>query len=551
MRARRLVASALLVGLVTVGTAAGAPRVEAAQGTVHLTASGDFGTTTNTTRVLDAIRQAGPDLHLALGDLSYGATGAEQAWCDYVTSRLGPGFPFELVAGNHESNGQNGNINDFSACLPNQLPGVVGTYGRQWYVDVPAAAPVARVVMISPGITFPSGTVGYAQGSPEYAWTAAAIDGARTAGLPWVVVGMHYPCLSAGQYACQAGTDITNLLLDRRVDLVLSGHEHLYQRTGQLALGPACTVLVPQTYDPDCVVDAGTDLARGAGTVFATVGTGGVPLREIDALDPERPYFAAVSGSNTEPSHGALDLVVEPDRLTARFVAATGGFADAFTVTAPDQSGPWAADTFSRTTSGGFGTADAGGAWATTGPAGSTSVEQGTGRLTLASAGTRATAALRPPPSTDTDLVVTVASDRTPSGGVLSGWVQGRRVDGAGDYHGRVRWAADGAVTVAVARATAGYAETLLSSAPRVPGTFAPGDRLRVRVQVSGTSPTLVRAKVWRVGEAEPSAWRVSATDTTPALQTAGGIGVVGHLATGVGNTPVTLTVDDLLGAVP
>ena len=76
-------------------------------------------------------RRPVPDLNLALGDLSYGATGAEQAWCDFVTARVGAGFPFELLAGNHESNGQNGNINDFSACLPNQLPGVVGTYGRQ------------------------------------------------------------------------------------------------------------------------------------------------------------------------------------------------------------------------------------------------------------------------------------------------------------------------------------------------------------------------------------------------------------------------------------
>ena len=102
--------------------------------------------------------------------------------------RVGAGYPFELVAGNHESNGQNGNINDFSACLPNQLPGVVGTYGRQWYVDVPAEDPLVRYVMISPGLTFPDGTWSYAAGSPRYNWTAAAIDGARTRRIPWVVV---------------------------------------------------------------------------------------------------------------------------------------------------------------------------------------------------------------------------------------------------------------------------------------------------------------------------------------------------------------------------
>ena len=71
------------------------------------------------------------DLTLALGDLSYGLTGNEQAWCDFVTSRVGAGYPFELISGNHEGNGLNGNINDFSSCLPNQLPGVVGTEERR------------------------------------------------------------------------------------------------------------------------------------------------------------------------------------------------------------------------------------------------------------------------------------------------------------------------------------------------------------------------------------------------------------------------------------
>src|SRR3954451_20651843 len=115
---------------------------------VHFTAAGDWAHNSNTAAVLDAIHAANADLSLALGDLSYGVTGQEQSWCDFVTSRMGAGYPFELISGNHESNGQNGNINDFSACLPNQLQGVVGTYGRQWYVDVPRVNPLVRFVNI-------------------------------------------------------------------------------------------------------------------------------------------------------------------------------------------------------------------------------------------------------------------------------------------------------------------------------------------------------------------------------------------------------------------
>jgi hypothetical protein len=116
---------------------------------VHFTAVGDFGSSANTTAVLDGIAAADPDLNLALGDMSYGVPGGEQAWCDFVTARLGAGFPFELISGDNESGGQDGNINDFSACLPNQLPGLVRTYGRQWYVDVPRIDPLVRFVMVS------------------------------------------------------------------------------------------------------------------------------------------------------------------------------------------------------------------------------------------------------------------------------------------------------------------------------------------------------------------------------------------------------------------
>jgi len=220
------------------------PRMAATPGTVHFTAAGDIAALTESAAVLSQIDSLDPDLHLALGDLSYGATGAEQSWCDFVTARVGAGFPFELISGNHESNGLNGNINDFSACLPNQLPGLIGTYGRQYYVDVPQGAPLVRFIAISPNLVFPDSTWSYGAGTPRYQWTAAAIDGARSANIPWVVVGMHKPCISLGQYACDVGPDITNLLLQKRVDLVLNGHEHLYQRSKQLAIRQGCAALL-------------------------------------------------------------------------------------------------------------------------------------------------------------------------------------------------------------------------------------------------------------------------------------------------------------------
>jgi hypothetical protein len=257
-----------LAGLAATGGALDSRDVQAVAPSIHFTAAGDYASTTATDSVLDGIKAAAPELNLALGDLSYGLGTAEETWCDFVKARVGDGFPFELISGNHESTGtQNGDINDFAACLPNQLPGVVGTYGRQWYVDHPKQNPTARFVMISPGLTFPDGAWSYAAGTPRYQWTAAAIDGARAAGIPWVVVGVHKPCISIGQYGCDNQKDINDLLVSKKVDLVLNGHEHHYQRSKQLAFNTSCPGLVLDAYEPACVADADDALVKGAGTV--------------------------------------------------------------------------------------------------------------------------------------------------------------------------------------------------------------------------------------------------------------------------------------------
>lgn len=332
---RRLAAAAIAGALLfTAGTAVGGTPTEAADPSVSFSAAGDYGMNVNGDAVLRGMRTSGNDLTLALGDMlgAGGVTGTEQTFCDYVTARVGAGYPFELIAGNHD-NGSNGNINDFSACLPNQLPGLVGTYGRQYYVDYPQDDPLVRFVMVSPNMAFNGASAWfYGAGSARYAWTAAAIDGARDAGIPWVVAGMHYQCLSVGMYDCPMGADLADLFVAKRVDLVLTGHEHLYQRTKQLAHGTGCTRLTIGGYQAACVADADSALTKGAGTVFLTVGLGGVQNRTVNQADPEAPYFAALSGQNLESSYGFLSATLTETTMTAHFENAVGPFTDAFTI---------------------------------------------------------------------------------------------------------------------------------------------------------------------------------------------------------------------------
>lgn len=303
-------------------------------GTLTFTASGDIGSNPRSDATSDQVRQVGSELHLALGDLSYGAAGEEGAWCDSVKRLVGDRFPYELLAGNHESSGANGFIDEFAACLPNRIPGLVGVYARQYFLDVPAHDPIARLVMIAPGIEFPDAAGEYGVGSDGYAWTQEAIEGARAAGIPWVIVGMHKPCLSIGDYGCDPGADLVDLLVSQHVDLVLTGHEHLYQRSVQLALLPGCDSTVPGAIDPACVADRDDELAKGAGTVFVTVGTGGTRLRNVNAADPDAAYFAAWEGANAEPSWGNLVVRLDAGTLDAEFLPAIGTFTDRFRITA-------------------------------------------------------------------------------------------------------------------------------------------------------------------------------------------------------------------------
>ncbi|GMA86183.1 hypothetical protein GCM10025868_14330 [Angustibacter aerolatus] len=68
---------------------------------------------------------------------------------------------------------------------------------------------------------------------------------------------------------------------------------------------------------------------------------------------------------------------------------------------------------------------------------------------------------------------------------------------------------------------------------------------------MTGTSPTTLRARVWRAGATEPTTWAVSGTDATAGLQAAGGVGVLTYLSSATTNAPVTLSVDDLRVTAP
>ncbi|HEY3438539.1 MAG TPA: LamG-like jellyroll fold domain-containing protein [Actinotalea sp.] len=219
---------------------------------------------------------------------------------------------------------------------------------------------------------------------------------------------------------------------------------------------------------------------------------------------------------------------------------ATNAVSHPVTVTAPTGT-ELVKDLFTRAVAGGWGSAEVGGPWTSTGTASKFSVD-GTAGVHTASAGNTLTSSLGTLASTATDTTATVSVNKVPNGGGAFAVVQGRQITATNAYAVRLRLQADGSVLMHITRG---------NGTPIVGGTvagltYAAGDKLQVRLQVQGASPTTLRARVWKVGTTEPTTWS-TITDSTAGLQVAGGVGIQTYLFGTVTNGPVAFRYDDLV----
>ncbi|MEW1812487.1 hypothetical protein AB0284_17490 [Pseudarthrobacter phenanthrenivorans] len=324
----------VLANVYFLATSRQSPQASAAT-SVSLGFAGDTGGNTVTGKVIDAARNAGTGAFFNLGDLSYSQITPESAWCSFVSSHAGS-MPYEFITGNHEDDGPDGLWSKFASCLPDKL-GSVGNYAQQFYTDYPASSPLVRLIMVSPKLTYSGSGLdwSYKSGTQGYKFVTSAIDSARAAGIPFVIVGMHMYCLSMVNYPCAASPDLMNMIVSKKVDLYLQAHDHAYARSYPLALKGSCTAIPVSSFNPDCVADtnANGQFAAGTGTILATVGSGGRSINSENNTTTA-PYFQSFMGSNNNPTYGFLNVSVTSTTLTGSFVRASGGtYTDKFTVT--------------------------------------------------------------------------------------------------------------------------------------------------------------------------------------------------------------------------
>ncbi|MFI1001982.1 hypothetical protein ACIP10_15310 [Streptomyces galbus] len=170
----------------------------------------------------------------------------------------------------------------------------------------------------------------------------------------------------------------------------------------------------------------------------------------------------------------------------------------------------WCTDTFTRTVSGGWGTADTGQVWGVVGGTVATDFAVGSGYgqhiLTTTNASRRCGVPFTYP---DADVVVDVTTSAAATGGSLYGGPLVRYVDADNLYMLRIEFTTAGAILLDLRKrvaATESSIATYTTTLTHTPGTF-----VRSRLQARGST---LRAKVWAIGTPEPD-WQITVTDTS------------------------------------
>jgi hypothetical protein len=186
-----------------------------------------------------------------------------------------------------------------------------------------------------------------------------------------------------------------------------------------------------------------------------------------------------------------------------------------------------ASDSFNRTVSNGWGTADVGGAWNTTGPKYAVSP----GSATIQADATTPSNFLTAVSAQDVDVRAKISpapiSSSYPDNGIAvrysatgGTWYQLNAYDAIGnnnsDYTVQLKRKPD---------------NTQIN--PDFNTTIPGGTPIWLRLQAQGTNPTVLRWKIWQDGTTEPTSWTGYGTDNTAALQGPGGVGVVTYVNTG------------------
>lgn len=207
----------------------------------------------------------------------------------------------------------------------------------------------------------------------------------------------------------------------------------------------------------------------------------------------------------------------------------------------------YSSDSFADAATGGWGNDDQANAWATTGGvAGDYSVAGGIAiAANMVANGQRA--GYVSIGQTDMDVTLKCRFSQVTTSALCQLSLMGRYNGSTTAYRASARIQTSGAVDLRTETWITGTLTTIGTDVTNV-GTGKNGTEWwHLRLQLQGTSPTAVRAKLWLDGGAEPGSWQIDITDTNATLQTSGGAGIRGFLGAAYSGSTSQLEVDDWL----
>ena len=271
---------------------------------LNIAAVGDWGCNSNTQSNRNNIAKINPELVLALGDYSYSSTAT--CWLNIID----PIASITRIAiGNHEdqtSEDSNSYLSHFGLSKP---------YYSFDYQDI--------------HILTMNSEQNYAQGSSQYNFVKNDLQLASSnPNIGWIIVTFHEPAYTSPNScsSCKAATSIRDIyhpIFDQyRVDLVLEGHVHNYQRSYPLAYNennPSKPLIT--AYNKNNYIDP-------KGSIFAVVGTGGINLHSLAGKEP----FIV---NQQDSKFGFLNIYFsdEGKAMDAQFIANDGSVLDQFSIT--------------------------------------------------------------------------------------------------------------------------------------------------------------------------------------------------------------------------
>ncbi len=218
-----------------------------------------------------------------------------------------------------------------------------------------------------------------------------------------------------------------------------------------------------------------------------------------------------------------------------------GAFERGSATAPPPPSGLAVSDSFSRSRTNGWGSADTGGAYTHLGPAADFAVANGAGSMRLPRGQSRG-ATLLAASARDIDIRLRLSADTNTGGDGAWVYLVSRRGTDGSEYRTKLRLGSNGMVYAGISK-TAQNRESPLVSEVSTGVTWSATSPLQVRATVGGSGTTTLRIKVWRAGQSEPSGWALTASDATPALQDSGALALLGYGASN--GREVTLRFDD------